>query len=112
MGEDAEAVLASVNATADDQKTYATILAKFDLFFKVCKNVIYERVRFNQRNQQSGETAEEYIMALYDLVELCDYGDDIKEEMIRDHLVVGIRDSALSEKLQLDATLMLESAKK
>ena len=51
-------------------------------------------------------------MALYDFIELCDYGDDIKEEMIRDHLVVGIRDSALSEKLQLDATLMLESAKK
>ena len=82
------------------------------MFFQVRKNVIYERVWFNRRNQQSRETAEEYIVALYDLVELCDYGDDIKEEMIRDRLVVGIRDSALSEKLQLDATLTLESAKK
>ena len=44
-------------------------------------------------------TAEEYIMALYDLVESCDYGDDIRDEMIRDRLVVGIRDSALSQKL-------------
>ena len=91
-----------------------TVLTKFDalMFFQVRKNVIYERVWFNRRNQQSRETAEEYIVALYDLVELCDYGDDIKEEMIRDRLVVGIRDSALSEKLQLDATLTLESAKK
>ena len=49
-------------------------------------------------------------MALYDLIESCDYGDDMKE-MIRDRLIVGIRDSALS-KLQLDATLTLESATK
>ena len=32
--------------------------------------------------------------------------------MIRDTLVVGIRDMALSEKLQLDAELALEKAKK
>ena len=51
-------------------------------------------------------------MALYDLVESCDYGDDIKEEMIRDRLVIGIRHSALMEKLELDATLTLKSAKK
>ena len=37
-------------------------------------------------------------MALYDFIELCDYGDDIKQEIIRDRLVVSIRDSALSEK--------------
>ena len=32
--------------------------------------------------------------------------------MIRDRLFVGIRDTALSEKLQMDADLMLEKAKK
>lgn len=91
MGEEAEAVLASTKATEDNRKTYATVLAKFDAFFQVRKNVIYEHARLNRRNQQSRETAEEYIMALYNLVESCDYGDDIKEEMIRDRLVVGIR---------------------
>ena len=49
-------------------------------------------------------------MALYDLAENCNYGD-MREEMIRDRLVVGIRDNALSEKLQLDAKLTLETAK-
>ena len=49
-------------------------------------------------------------MALYDLAENCDYGH-MREEMIRDRLVVGIRDNALSEKLQLDAKLTLETAK-
>ena len=111
LGEEAEAVLTSTNATAEERKDYKKVLDKFDSFFKVRKNVIYERARFNKRNQQSGETAERYIMVLYDLAENCDYGD-MREELIRDRLVVGIRDNALSEKLQLDATLTLETAKK
>ena len=47
-------------------------------------------------------------MALYSLAENCDYG----EEMIRDRLVVGIRDVRLSQKIQLDSKLTLETAKK
>ena len=48
-------------------------------------------------------------MALYDLAENCQHGD-LKEEMICDHLV-GILDSALSQKLQLDPKLTPETAK-
>jgi len=111
LGEEAEAVLTSTNATEDDRKDYDLVLAKFDEFFQVRKNVIYERARFNRRNQLSGETAEEYIMVLYNLAENCDYGA-MKTEMIRDRLVVGIRDHALSEKMQMDPKLTLETAKK
>ena len=111
LGEEAEAVLTSTNATKDDRADYDRALGKFDSFFQVRKNVIYERARFNRLNQQCGETAEQYIMALYDLAECCDYGQ-MTEEMIRDRLIVGIRDTTLSEKLQLDSALTLESAKK
>ena len=111
LGEEAEAVLSSTNATAEERADYDSVLAKFDSFFRVRKNVIYERARFNRRDQQSGETAEQCIMALYDLAEHCDYGA-LKEELIRDRLVVGIRDTALSQRLQMDSTLTLESAKK
>ena len=111
LGEEAEAVLTSTNATEDDRKDYDLVLAKFDGFFQVRKNVIYERARFNRRNQLSGETAEEYIMVLYNLAENCDYGA-MKTEMIRDRLLVGIRDHALSEKMQMDPKLTLETAKK
>ena len=50
-------------------------------------------------------------MELYRLAESCEY-DALKDEMIRDRLVVGIRNSALSQQLQLDAELTLEKAKK
>jgi len=50
-------------------------------------------------------------MALYTLAANFNYGD-IEAEMIRDRLVVGIWDTSLSERLQLDADLTLEKAKK
>ena len=111
LGDDAEDVLLSSEISDEDRKDYAKVVSTFDGYFQVRKNVIFERARFNRRSQRDGENAEEYIAALYSLAENCQYGA-LKEEMIRDRLVVGIRDSALSERLQLDAKLTLEKAKK
>ena len=111
LGEEAESVLVSICATEDDRKDYAAIVGKFEAFFRVRRNVIFERARFNRRNQQYGETSEQYIVALYALAANCEYGA-LESEMIRDRLVVGIRDTGLSEKLQLDADLTLDKAKK
>ena len=41
----------------------------------------------------------------------CNYGN-LKDELVRDRLVVGIRDQELSKKLQLDPDLTLEKTKK
>ncbi len=62
MGEEADAVLSSTNVTAEERAVYETVLGKFNAFFQVRRNVIFERARFNQRNQLSGETMEQYIM--------------------------------------------------
>ena len=95
IGEEAEAVLISTNITEDEKKVYDTVIAKLDAFFKVWRNIIFEQARFNRRNQLEGESAEQYIMELYKLAESWNYGD-MKTEMIRDRLVVGIRDIVLS----------------
>ena len=42
-------------------------------YFKVRKNVIFERARLNRRNQLKGESAEHYITDLYRLAETCEY---------------------------------------
>ena len=60
--------------------------------------------------KKEGESVEQYITDLYDLVEFCAYGV-LKDEMLRERLVVGIRDLSLSEKLQTDPMLTLEKAK-
>ena len=68
LGKQTEAVLTSTNATEDKWKSFHAVIQKFDEFFKVRKNVIFEKARFNQHNEK-GETAEEYIVELYRLSE-------------------------------------------
>ena len=45
-------------------------------------------------------------------METCEYKTKIIDEMIRDRLVVSMRDVVLSEHLQTDPDLTLEKAKK
>ena len=112
MGEDADDVLTTTRITAEDRAKYSKVIEKLDNYYKVRTNVIYERARFNRRNQQQGETIDQYITVLHRLVDTCGYPEDLKSEMIRDRLVVGILDTAMSEKLQLDSALDLEKAMK
>ena len=93
----------------EDKKKYDRVLAKFFAHFKVRKNIIFERACFNQRKQESGESAEVYITAIHQMADKCEYGT-MKEELIRDCLV-GICDKALSERMQMEAGLTLEKAK-
>ena len=70
---------------------------------------MYERAKFNQRKQEQSETVDTFITSLYKLAENCAY-NALKEEMISDCLVVGLKDTRLSKKLQLDANLTLAKA--
>ena len=110
LGEEAEDILTSTNISEEDRKNYASVLGKFNGFFKIRKNVIIERAKFNKRSQLPDEPAEQFIASLYNLASDCNFGE-LKNELIRDRIVVGIRDTSLSERLQMDPELTLEKAK-
>ena len=55
------------------------------------------------------ETVDSFITDLFCLAEHCAY-EQLRDEMIRDRLVVGLRDASLSEKMQLDPELTLDKA--
>ena len=88
---------------------YETVKSKFDKYFIPKRNVIYGRVVFNSRKQAEGETVDAFITALHTLSEHCQYGP-LRDEMIRDRIVVGIRNVQLLEKLQNDSELTLAKA--
>ena len=50
-----------------------------------------------------------FITDLFSLVEHCGYGQ-LHDEMVRDRLVVGLLDTSLLEKMQLDLELTLDKA--
>ena len=100
-------ILISFKLFEEQQKEYDTVVAKFERHFVKKRNVIFERAKFNQRKQEEGESVDDFVTALYCLSEHCQYGN-LCDEMIRDRIVVGLRDSSLSEKLQLEPELTLE----
>ena len=106
MGEEADGILASTNVTAEERKVYKTVLSKLDGFLDVRRNVTFERARVNRRNKREGESAEQFITQLYALVETCEYGE-LTDDMLRDRIVVGIRNQTLSQRLQTDPSLTL-----
>ena len=110
MGDEADNIMISfVFSPPEDSGKYEKVKEKFDSHFVVKRNTIYERAKFNQRVQGTDEPVESFITSLYCLVEYCEYGT-LRDEMIRDRLVVGLQNAKLSEKLQMDAKLNLETA--
>ena len=106
MGDEAEDILHSFGLSDADQKKY---------HFIPTRNTIFECARFNRQVQEEGESVDAFITDLYTLTEHCNY-KDLRDDLIRDRIVVGIsidsivRDSQLSEQMQMDSKLTLASA--
>ena len=109
MGVEADDIVQSLGLTVEDQKKYDEVKKRLEDFFIIKRNVIFERAKFNLRSQQENETVDVFITDVFNLAEHCNFGV-LREELIRDRIVVGIRAKALSEKLQLEADLTLEKA--
>ena len=109
MGDTADDLLLSFDLSKADRKKYKFVKDKFDSHFVIEKNVIYERAKFNMRSQKEREADNSFITDLYALAEFCNFGN-LRDELIRDRLVVSILDKQLSKKLQLDVDLTLEKA--
>ena len=97
MGDEADDILQSLSLNDEDSATFNGVKAKFDAYFIGSRNVIYEWEKFNQRKQMTGEPVDSFITKYINL-EHCDYGA-LKDDIIRDKIVVGLCDEQLSEKL-------------
>ena len=92
----------------EDDKDFETVVSKFDSYFLVKRNIIYERTKFQERRQEESETIEEFYRSLRTLVAHCEYKDT--EDQVRDRFVIGLNDYKLKEKLQLIHDLSLDKA--
>ena len=64
MGKDAEEVLATMNITVEQKKEYHQVVQKFDEYFKVRKNLVYEHANFNLAHQLANKSAEQFMTRL------------------------------------------------
>ena len=72
-------------------------------------NVTYERYVFNRRVQDTGETFDAFLADLRRLARTCDFGT-LEESIIRDRIVIGIREDSTRRKLLQTRKLDLQAA--
>ena len=100
IGEDATKAFDGfeLGETQDDSKT-EDVLAKFDENCEPRTQVIYERYRFNNRNQEPGESIASYLTELRTIAKNCQHESITPDEILRDRRVLGIRDDKMRERL-------------
>jgi hypothetical protein len=90
-----------------EETTLKELIASFEAYFKPQRNAIVERGIFWDRDQKAYESNVDYITVMYNLLELCEYGD-YASEMLRDKLCHGMKDRRLAAELRDDNELTLD----
>jgi hypothetical protein len=98
-----------VDQTDKDEWTFDRIKQRFEEHFVGRTNIIFERARFNRRIQKENESVIDFLEDLHKLAKTCDFGN-LRNELIRDRIVVGIRNIDMSNKLMQDEKLDLDKA--
>ncbi|UYV65080.1 hypothetical protein LAZ67_3003056 [Cordylochernes scorpioides] len=109
MGERAEEIHSAFKLSADDAKNLDKIIEAFDNHFIGKRNVVYEWALFGLRSQRPEETINEFVTVLHRISEHCEYAN-LREEIIRDRIVLGVKDRKLEEELMLNENLTLAKA--
>jgi hypothetical protein len=89
--------------------TLKALLIEFDTFFLPKTNVTVERHKFFTRDQRSQESTEQYVFELNKMASRCGF-KDLCNDLVRDRLICGIRNSSLRERLLREPNLTLSSA--
>lgn len=83
----------------ESERTVDEIIAKFDSFAIGELNETYERYVFNNRSQREDETFESFLSELQRLVKSCNYCDKCVDSILRDRIVLGVRDKDTQKEL-------------
>ncbi|UYV67439.1 K02A2.6-like [Cordylochernes scorpioides] len=96
IGKDCFNVFLNLDLKEDEKNSIPKIIEALNNHFTPQKNVIYELYIFNTSNQEENEGIDSYTNRLRGLASSCEY-DILTEELIRDRIVLGIKDNRVTE---------------
>ena len=110
IGEEAREVFSTFTGWANvgDEAKITPVLGKFEEYCQPRKNIPFERYRFNRRTHEPGETHDQYRTTLRKIAENCDFASITPDEILRDRLFFGIRDTKTRERLLRESELTLK----
>lgn len=94
----------------DEEKVKLTELIKiFDEYFQPKQNEVINSYTFNKRNQEEGELFDTFYSSIRKIAQNCNYGDK-QDRMLRDRIVIGVREQRTQQKLLEIKDLSLSKA--
>jgi hypothetical protein len=93
----------------ESEEDIDVVIKKFEEHCNAKRNVTYEPHVFNTRSQGSVETIDAFVTELRLQANKCEFGA-LRDELIRDRLVVGIRSDSVRSRLLTEAELTLHKA--
>ena len=109
IGDEGQEIFEGLHFTAEeDRKDIVKMIEKFNDFCIGTTNEVYESYKFHARCQEN-ENIDTYLATLRKLAKTCNFKDQ-EERMIRDRIVIGIKDESVREKLLEKPNLTLKDA--
>ena len=99
IGQDAVKTYNSFDMSEENRRKLAEIIKEFDNYAVGETNETYERYIFSSREQKEGEPIDRYVAKLRTLAQSCYFCTCLQDSMIRDHIVLGIRDGETRKRL-------------
>ena len=109
IGKEGQDMFDTFNLNDEDRVDVAKVLQEFENRCLPVSNIIYECYVLNKRVQEAGESLDHYITEMMKQAELCKYGN-LKDELICNRLVSGIKEDRIHEKLLSKKDLTLQKA--
>ena len=91
-----------------DATNLADTIEAMEKHLRSQRNVILNTRDFYRRNQQSDETFDEYLIALKEISEYCDFCQHCTEDRLRDRIINGLYDETAVQILLSETTLTLQ----
>ena len=103
------AVLRGLAENKPEEKTFEELCTLMERHIRPALNGVHERFLFNTRDKKEDKSISEYVTLLRKILEHCNFEEKVNEH-IRVHLVVGVKDEKIQERLLGEKTLTLEKA--
>ena len=91
------------------ETTFNQIVTLMQEHTKPPPSVIVQRFKFNTRDRQPNESIANFMAALREIAQYCNYGSTL-DEMLRDRLVSGVQNAVIQKKLLAEKDLTFKSA--
>ena len=98
------------NLSVSSEASLSDVIKAMEEYLRGQRNVIVDRRDFYRRNQEPGETFDDFLCAIKEIAGFCDFCTSCLDNRLRDRIVTGIQNEDTIKRLLEEKNLTLQKA--